>query len=307
MQGKSLEEKKMAAGARQTWRPKSISQISDVLQCPYCNADIKASYVICPHCGRSLTPGKCSFCGKVMKESARFCSHCGQSRDGIICPECGTLNSRNFCRKCNAPLTEMAQTAISGAQADPEFKVIRNKAEELRQLHLRIEELKNAANSNEESPQLSAADQALLDEYAAILGAVGASHPEQNVQQIQETKTRPEYADTTMSLDEMMTAYREKVEEMNAALAALTPPPDFTPEQQRDYYSARKIVTVEHEYDMSGYTPSEWVCNYCGAHHSSPSDCAEPQLGGTWIYTTPEQYIEKNKANIITHSTLKIN
>lgn len=280
---------------RRAWRPKA----SEGHRCPHCGAAVKASYAICPECGRSLTPCKCSFCGAPMKETARFCTRCGQSRDGVVCPECGTLNARNFCRKCNAPLTPMALAARAAAKADPAFRAVQAKADELAELHARIEEMQAAP------PQLSEADRAMLDDYAALLDSIGTTRP-RPAHKAAEPQQRRTYADTAASLDDMMKAYREKAAEMDAALAALTPPPDFTPEQQRDYFSARKIATRETTCDMSGYRPTLWQCNYCGFRHNNPSECAEPELGGTWLYITPEQYIAENPGVITTSNKLNI-
>lgn len=274
--------------------------------CVYCGQSIPTEAVICPHCGHSLTPEKCSFCGAPMKSASKFCTQCGQPREGILCPECGTLNARNFCRKCNAPLTEIARLEQAAAQNDPAFKAVQAKAAELAKLHAQIEELKNSNKYYEEDvPYLSNADQALIDEYAAILQLISTSSAQQNVTDTKQEK-HTQYADTEISLDAIMTVYREKAAEMDAALAAMVPPPDYTPEQQRDYYSARKVATMHTEYDLSDYQPSVWKCNVCGALHNCPSECVAPQFGGTWIYITPEQYIEENGEYIVSQRTLKI-
>lgn len=274
--------------------------------CPFCGQPVRAGAAVCLHCGRALVPGKCSFCGAAMKPSARFCTQCGQPREGLLCPVCGTLNARNFCRKCNAPLTEMARQAVAAAQEDPAFRLVQAKAAELAVLHDRIEKLRKTDGRSESSPELSETDRALLDEYARVLQSVGASAPVQPPVQEKETEARVQYADAVLSLDEIMTAYREKVAEMNAALSAMVPPPGFVPEQQRDYYSARRVASVHTEYDLSGYQPTVWKCNLCGALHNCPSECAEPQLGGTWVYVTPEQYIEENGDFIVKQRTLMI-
>ena len=192
-------------------------------------------------------------------------------------------------------------------QERPSLQSHPSKSAELAELHARIEELRNAAETDEESlPQLSEADCALLDEYADILGSIGAVKPKPQAVTTPETPARQQYADITLSMDDIMAAYRSKAAEMDAALAALTPPPDFTPEQQRDYFSARKIGKVHTEYDMSGYPPSQWVCNFCGFRHNNPSECSEPQLGGTWIYVTPEQYVQENKSYLASQSSFVI-
>lgn len=243
---------------------------------------------------------RCSFCGAPTDPSKRFCPRCGQPKEGIICPECGILNSRNFCRKCNAPLTPRAEAARAEAQADPLFRSVSRKAAELESLRRQIEEARNAAH---EEPGLTDEDKALLDRYNTLFNSMGIPEP---VQSPAPVGSRKKYQGENLNLDEIMAAYREKAAEMDAALAALTAPPDFTPEQQRDYYSARRIATVEMEYDMSGYHPMMWRCNVCSALHPCPSDCVSPELGGQWIYLTPEQYNDELYGANIVRTTLKI-
>lgn len=290
----------------ETWRPKSLGKSEANQHCPHCGEGIKVGYAICPHCGRSLTPEKCSFCGAIMKPKAKFCTRCGITRDGITCPDCGTLNSRNFCRKCNSPLTKMAQLALSAAKADPMFKAVQKKADELAELHARIEALRNS--SAEQSPlELSEEDKALLKEYADILDMIGTTQIHTHQKEDTETKSealpkRKQYSAETVSIDDLLKAYKEKAAEMNDALASMTPPPDFTPEQQRDYFSARKIATVvtETACDMSGYRPTQWRCNFCNNLHDNPSECARPELGGVWEYVSAEEYIAENTRVIST-------
>ncbi len=294
-----------------TWKPKECATQENKSECPFCHTAVLGEYVICPTCGRSLTPDKCSFCGAAKRPTAKFCTHCGQSSQGVICPRCGTLNSRNFCRNCNHPLTPMAQKAVAEANNDPKFKILQVKSEELAGLHARIEELRNAADEKEyEIPELSAADQTMLDEYAYILASIGVAKPEikseSNKTGTPKQESRPKYEDKAAMLDEALKTYKEKAAEMDAALSALTPPPDFTPEQQRDYYSARKVATVVKNYDMSSYDPMMWQCNLCGALHKAPTQCAAPELGGVWIYITPEQYNSQMEGYNVTSTTLKI-
>lgn len=227
-----------------------------------------------------------------MKPGAKFCTKCGQTREGIVCPECGTLNFRNFCRVCNTPLTAMAQRAVTEAKNDPKFKAIQAKAEELAELQAQIEELQKGGGHSAPA-ELSAADRAMLDDYAAVLASIGVAKPqERKTVESRPQPERPRFEEKVKSLDEIMAAYREKAAEMDAALASLTPPPDFTPEQQRDYYSARKIGRMHTEITIGdGYNPYKWKCNLCGALHSNPTECAQPELGGTWIYISPEDYM----------------
>lgn len=295
---------------KKAWKPKQQFKEDVGVECPYCHASIVSGDAICPSCGRSLIPDKCSFCGAPKKITAKFCTRCGQSSEGVKCPECGTLNSRNFCRKCNSPLTDMAQRALAAAQNDPMFKAVQKKADELAELHNRIEELRNGS-SDQLSIELSTEDKALLKEYADILSMIGAS-PVQVYQndaepKIEELPKRKQYSVSTTSIAELLKAYKEKAAEMNEALETLTPPRDFTPEQQRDYYSARKIATVVTETvcDMSGYRPTQWRCHFCNNLHDNPSECARPELGGVWEYISIEQYIAENTHVVSTSLNIK--
>ena len=278
---------KKGSSHKEMWRPKSLRKESSGAVCPYCGVTVNTGDAICLHCGHSLTPEKCSFCGGSMKPNAKFCTHCGQSCEGVKCPQCGTLNSRNFCRKCNTPLTPRALKAIEAAKKDPQFKVVQKKAEELAELQSLIEELQNEVSETQSIPQLSEEDQKLLNEYASLLDSIGVEKPEIKPAEKPEKAEHKKYASKAMSLDDIMKAYREKATEMDEALAAFTPPPDFTPEEQRDYFSARKVARIEHP------VPMLWKCNLCGCLHPCPSECAEPELGGQWIMVSYEEFIAR--------------
>ena len=295
---KSQKEQGKIHQPKQAWKPKTLNKISTGTVCPHCGATVNSDAAICAACGRSLNAEKCSFCGAPMKPNAKFCTRCGQSREGVKCPRCGTLNSRNFCRKCNAPLTPMAVKVTEEAKNDPKFKNLQARAEELAALHTRIEEL----NTKSAVPELSAEDRALLDEYADILSSLGTiGNPAQNPKpknakpEVKQTESEKSgWEPNIMSLDELMKAYHEKVDEMNRALSEMAPPPEYTPEQQRDYYAARKIATLETHIEIPEYNSTLWKCNYCGCLHNTPPECTYPELGGTWIYVTPEEFLAAN-------------
>ncbi len=297
-----LQKSKVKTQSRQyrqsVWRPKSSVAKSSV-KCPHCGNPCEAQWAICPECGHSLHPDVCTFCGAQVDAEKRFCNRCGQPKDGVVCPECGTLNSRNFCRKCNAPLTPRGHAARSAALADPMFQTVSRKAAELEALYRQIEEYQKNAPAHSE---LSAEDKALLDRYNSLFNSTGTP----DLYKPPVVAQRQQYHAPELTLDAIMDAYREKAAEMDAALAALTPPPDFTPEQQRDYYSARKVACVDVQYDMTNYNPMMWRCNVCSALHPDPSDCVSPELGGQWIYITPEQYNDELGGLNITKTTLKI-
>lgn len=209
------------------------------------------------------------------------------------------------------PLTEMGQAALADALADPQFTIVRHKAEEMASLLSQINRLEQGGGtgSNEKEPErvyLTEADRAMLDEYRDLLASVRTISPSSTEAEQPSEETRRTYSAPTPSISELLEAYRAKANEMNAALAAMTPPAGFTPEQQRDYYAARKVASIETEYDLSDYTPTMWQCNYCGALHNTPSACVQPELGGTWIAVTPEQYIKAHGEHIVTRRSFII-
>lgn len=194
----------------------------------------------------------------------------------------------------------MAQQTLNAAQNDPAFKRLQEKAAELSELHAQIEKLRNDA-TDQTPVELSQQDKALLDEYADILGMIGSQQP--TISQVAPTpQIRKQYSFATTNIDDLLKAYKEKATEMNDALAALTPPPDYTPEQQRDYYSARKVATVvtETTCDMSDYKPTQWRCNFCSNLHDTPAECARPELGGVWEYMSVEEYISTHAKHVKT-------
>lgn len=298
------ENSRKATEFKRPWRPQSVTGRETGGVCPHCGKGVNTGDAVCSSCGRSLIGDKCSFCGASVRPNAKFCTGCGQSREGVRCPECGTLNSRNFCRRCNAPLTPNGLKFREEALADPKFRAVEARAEELAALHRRIEELHTSPGS-----MLSEADRNLLDEYAGLLSSIGATmsagHEVPIAPEEDSTDAEPSYSFNMLSLDELMKAYHEKAEEMDRALAGMVPPPDFTPEQQRDYYAARKVATFETEVELVGYSPMMWKCNLCGCMHLTPPECARPELGGTWVHVSPEDYIADHPE--LTVKSVKIN
>lgn len=84
-------------------------------------------------------------------------------------------------------------------------------------------------------------------------------------------------------LQDAVAAYKAKAAELQRQMDAMMPPSAATPEEKRNFFSARKITSVQLRMEVQG-----WVCNYCGCTHRQPSECMEPQLGGTWIFKEVE-------------------
>lgn len=259
--------------------------------CVRCGVPIQADWEICPHCGQSLHAELCSFCGASMEADDSFCPDCGNPRTGIICPDCNTLNFRSFCRKCNRPLNEMAMQEMQKAKHDPVFQEMLALAQELADLEERILDTPSGEISEEDSepPQLelSEADKKLIQQYKDLFAGSGSlkeiSIPKPKPLKETPVQARPKIQLNVkrVDLDEAKQLYKEKLEEMRGLMEKLRPEGDMTPQMQRNYYSARKLPVLRKSVSKA---PVCWVCNLCGCQHNQPSECAQPELGGTWIY-----------------------
>ena len=259
--------------------------------CVRCGVPIQADWEICPHCGQSLHAELCSFCGASMDANDSFCPDCGNPRTGIICPDCNTLNFRSFCRKCNRPLNEMAMQEMQKAKHDPVFQEMLALAQELADLEKRILDTPSGEISEEDSepPQLelSEADKKLIQQYKDLFAGSGSleeiSIPKPKPLKETPVQARPKIQLNVkrVDLDEAKQSYKEKLEEMRGLMEKLRPEGDMTPQMQRNYYSARKLPVLRKSVSKA---PVCWVCNLCGCQHNQPSECAQPELGGTWIY-----------------------
>jgi predicted amidophosphoribosyltransferase len=263
--------------------------------CNHCGAVTKPDWEICPSCGHNLAAELCSFCGAGMTENDSFCPECGNPRTGIICPQCQTLNFRSFCRKCNAPLNAQALQALEEAKADPKFQQALAIAEELAELEEFIMSQQEEDAAPPEIPELSDENKELVNQYKDLLAAFRNQKPEEIKKEQPDEKPEPpkpeskpktSFSINIVSKEDAIKKYKEKLADMQAALDAMIPDPDMTPQMQRNYYSARKVeVTIK----TKGKMELHWICNAYGCIHYDPNDCAEPWKGGRWVYEEREE------------------
>lgn len=168
---------------------------------------------------------------------------------------------RPFCRHCNTPLTKAAIRAIEKAKQDPKVK--------------------KAAALMDRAAQL----EAILEDSPAVM-----TEAEQRLQEILDDKT--EFAVNESEKAQAAEEYKQVVKDINQLFEEMLPPAGSTPQEQYNYYSARKVAVESLRREVR-HVKTGWVCNYCGCFHNQPSECCEPWHGGTWIYR--EEVVEEKK------------
>ena len=238
--------------------------------CPYCGAHVEADYEICPVCGHKLV-GYCTFCGAPMSPTDIDCPECGMPAEGVMCPDCGVRNFRPFCRKCGLPLSRAARKAVEKAKQDP--KVL-----EAARLLERISSLKaelDGAAPGDEAPQEPSESERRLMELMSKVGFSAAEQPKAKERRIGRTR------------EEVLAEYQKAVEDANRVFEEMLPPAGSTPQEQRNYHTARKVAVTEIiEKTWYGIVRGDvmcWECNRCHVLHNNPSECSVREFGGKWI------------------------
>lgn len=262
-----------------------IRASSDGVGCPYCGQPVKKSWEWCPSCGHSLVDW-CTFCGADIPRGEDECPECGMSRSGIVCPKCGTRNAGGFCRKCNEPLTLAAKKELERALKDPQFVKAAELAVQAAELLARIEA------EEQEVPESEIKEIELPEDVLRLKELLGKTTLRQaqgpDGKQTQPLDGKQQQAQRPKSKAELRAEYSKIQEELNKALEGMLPPVGSTPQEQRNYFSARKLP-VEKVILTKGR--EAWVCNFCGCWHNCPSECCEPWHGGKWVYEYKEEKI----------------
>lgn len=262
-----------------------IRASSDDIGCPHCGQPVRKSWEWCPSCGHSLVDW-CTFCGADIPRGEDECPECGMSRSGIVCPECGTRNAGGFCRKCNEPLTLAAKKELERAQKDPQFLKAAELAVQAAELLARIEA------EEQEVPESEIKEIELPEDVLRLKELLGKTTLRQaqgpDGKQTQPLDGKQQQAQRPKSKAELRAEYSKIQEELNKALEGMLPPVGSTPQEQRNYFSARKLP-VEKVILTKGR--EAWVCNFCGCWHNCPSECCEPWHGGKWVYEYKEEKI----------------
>lgn len=264
--------------------------------CPFCGSAVEPDYEICPVCGHKLVE-YCTFCGASMSATDIDCPECGMPSDGIICPDCGTLNFRSFCRKCSRPLSRAARKAVEKAKADPKVQEAVDIMLKMAELEAEMQNATEEDSIIDDTPHEPTEKELRLRE---LMGKVGFTPTEKPKVQPKQNKSR--------SRAEIQAEYQRMVEEANRILESMVPPAGSTPQEQRNYSTARKVAVMEtykEKVNVSYIAGQEermgWVCNRCQIFHRAPEECGVREYGGHWttrtvdIWATREEEVEKQK------------
>lgn len=282
---------------------KEIRAASDDIGCPYCGQPVKKSWEWCPSCGHSLVDW-CTFCGADIPRGEDECPECGMSRGGVVCPKCGTRNAGGFCRKCNEPLTLAAKKEQERALKDPQFVKAAELAVQAAELLARIE-MEEDAPEEEGKKEVELPEDILrlkellgkttfrrFDKLSDQKGQNGANGKSDEIhgRPVAEPAEAPvlRQAQRPKSKAELRAEYSKIKAELDKALNEMLPPTGSTPQEQRNYFSARKLPV---EKTIKTKAREAWVCNFCGCWHNCPSECCEPWHGGKWVYEYKEEKI----------------
>ncbi len=274
----------------------NIRQNVALTACPFCGSAVEPDYEICRVCGHKLVE-YCTFCGANMTANDIDCPEYGMPSEGIPCPDCGALNFRSFCRKCSRPLSRAARKAVEKAKADPKVQEAVSILVKMAELEAEMQNTVEEDDITDDTPHEPTEKELRLRELMGKVGFKPAEKP----------KVQPKQ-NTSRSREEIQTEYQRMVEEANKVLESMLPPVGSTPQEQRNYSTARKVAVMEtykEKVTVSYIARQEeklgWVCDRCQNFHPSPEACAVSEYGGHWttrivdVWATREEEVEKQK------------
>lgn len=219
----------------------------------------------CPNCGASISP-HVEICPECGHKIVGYCTFCGANTPlhAETCPECGASTKGIICPKCGMRSYRSFCSHCNEPLTRAAIKAVQKAQEDpvfrsVQELVEKVEELSTEIEENHGSQ---------------------ATLPSPTVEEKKEQVKRIE-------------------QDINKLLSKMLPPPGSTPQQQRNFYSARKIA-IKTTKQVLVNTKIGWICNLCGCTHMQPSECARPELGGRWIYSSHLETV-----TTITEKTIK--
>lgn len=271
----------------------SVAEGGPFDKCPHCGAPIHPDFEICPVCGGKLVD-YCTFCGAPMLPTDVDCPECGMPAEGVMCPTCHIRNYRPFCRQCSQPLSRAARRAVDKAKQDPKVQEAARLLKRVAELQAELEGAVPADEAVPEEPKGPTEGEIRLNELMAKVGFTPAETPKATTRKIGRTR------------EEVMAEYQKAVEDANKVMEEMLPPAGSTPQEQRNFYTARKVAVMEIVEEKWYGIPVDktmgWVCNRCQVLHRNPSECAVREFGGKWITCTDTKIVPEGTPGAIEYS-----
>lgn len=247
-------------------------------KCPKCGAHVEEGMEFCPVCGAKLVD-YCTFCGAALRSDDIDCPECGVPVGGVVCPHCHQLSLRAFCNHCGQPVTFAARKSVERAKQDTKVQETAKLISQMIQLQEELQGLQSDEEvSSEEVEELKEADRKLMEMMAKV-GFKPSEKP----------KATPKSSKRTRA--DIMAEYQAAVAAATKAMEDMLPPAGMTPQEQRNYCTARKVAVTELIEEVwygipNGNNPMAWECNKCKVLHDDPSECAYEEFGGKWVECT---------------------
>lgn len=263
--------------------------------CPHCGAAVEADMELCPVCGGKLVD-YCTFCGAPMGPDDIDCPECGMPADGVECRDCHIRNYRSFCRQCGQPLTRAARVAVEKARKDPTVKETVRLLQRIAELQAELQTADEEA-TEEEAPKEPTEGELRLKALMAKVGLKPAEQPKPTAPKPRKPKGR--------SREEILAEYQQTIADTNRVLEEMLPPAGSTPQEQRNYYTARKVAVMdlvaETWYGVNPRASMGWVCNHCKVLHDDPSQCLYQEFGGQWNDCSEWDIVDAGTAGAVKH------
>jgi hypothetical protein len=241
-------------------------------KCSNCGWGVTSTADICENCGEWLLTGKCNFCYADIEDGQKFCSECGNPPTGITCKACGTISHFDFCPNCNTPQTEQAQELIKELQDSVEFQNITN---------LTITESKVSnqilQNSLEQINNYLAKFNPATKKKKSFTLDTDDNNIEENIKATEESSNK------VKSEQQNLIEQEKKEIEAIRLLKDIQSKKFANNQEARRFFGALKIILPQ---VIIKRKPIGWICNAYGCTHEAPQECADPSMGGTWIYET---------------------
>ncbi len=261
--------------------------------CPHCGAPVCSGMEICPVCGWKLV-ARCTFCGAQMRPDDIDCPECGMPADGVMCPKCKIRNFRAFCRGCGQPLSRAARVAVEKAVNDPRVQETAGLLVKISELEAELDGADGEDSGGESEARQPTEGELRLRELMSKAGFSPAEKPKAAQRRIGRSR------------EQVMAEYQKAVEDANRAMEEMLPPAGVTPQEQRNFYTARKVAATEiiekKWYGKPLRRTLGWECNECHVLHDTPSQCAFEKFGGKWITCTETVVVDAGTEGAVEYS-----